>query len=129
LSAEYSKGSVVSCRNGRSFTRGAFTLKKYFSPFLPFEPLVQPRRCLPLSEIDEDDDDEDEDGGALCFDLGGGGGGREGDLGDGDRGSSGRLGGTCDAHLDNLSSLIASASPSSSLMVGGWLTILLNYSD
>jgi hypothetical protein len=67
LSAEYSQGSAASCQNGRSFTQGAFTLIKYFSPFLPYRPLVQLQWCLPLLEEDEDDDDDDEGGGFLCF--------------------------------------------------------------
>jgi hypothetical protein len=119
LSAEYSQGSVASCRNGRSFTRGAFTLKKYFSPFLPFGPLVQLRWCLPLSEEDDDDDDDDDGGGARRFRLpatdgGGGGGGTcsNGVSGEGEGGSLGRFGGICDAHLENLSSLPVSLSSS-----------------
>jgi hypothetical protein len=78
LFAEYFQGSVASCQNGRSFTWGAFTLKKYFFPFLPFGPLDQLHLYLPSSE--KDVHDVNEDGGALDifpFAAGGGGGTEE----------------------------------------------------
>jgi hypothetical protein len=109
---------VASCQNGRSFTQGAFTLQKYFSPFPPFGPLDQLRWCLPLSEEDKDDNYEENGGALRLLDLGGDRGGREGFFEEG--GSSGRSGGICEANQDSLSPAALEVSPSSSsLMVGG----------
>jgi hypothetical protein len=82
LSTEYSNGLVASCQNGHSFTWGAFTLKKDFSTFFPFGPLVQPCQCCPPSEEDEDED-EDEGGASGFLTLSGVGRGKEGCLGEG----------------------------------------------
>jgi hypothetical protein len=77
-------------------------------------------------EEDEDVDDKEEDGGARCFQHRGGnsvGGACIDCAGEGDGRSSGRLSGTCDAHLDSLSSLVSVSLPP--CMVVGFLASYL----
>jgi hypothetical protein len=97
-------------------------LKKYFSPFLPFGPLVQPRLYLAL--LEEDHDDNEDEGGACGFlAFSQGGGGIEDCLGEG--GIAGFSdGGIYDAHQVNRSALAPDTSSSSSpMMVEGLLAI------
>jgi hypothetical protein len=122
--AEYSQGSVALCRVRGFFTRGAFTLKKYFSRFLPFGPLDQLRWCLPQSGKDDDNEHEDEGGAHGFLDFGGGAGGIEDYLGEG---CIARFydWGIYDTYLANQSAVAPdpALSSSSSIMVGGLLTI------
>jgi hypothetical protein len=125
--ADYCQGLVTSYRNEYSFTRGAFTLKKYFSPFLPFGPLFQPLWCLSPSEEDNDVDDDEEDGGARgSLNIGGSGGGREGSCSEG--GIAGFPDpGISEAHLASLAAAVPEAFPFSGL-VACCSTSFLTYS-